>query len=178
MVFALAYILLTAMFITCGNARPGTERAPRHFFLPLAVSALLTLSHRSSPAIGAEMIYSKQLCCWRCPRGYDIARGSRSGLVLTSISSSRPRPSTWHHPVRAAHSTTSGSSAGHALAYMTTRGRHADPVGRRVARHLRTRARVWPAFITALVVALVLTFHANAGLALRGRGLRWSEGLR
>ena len=167
---ALAYILLTAMFVTWAAMRvqERTRPAAPAFFLPLAVYGLLTLVAAMFSVDPREsLIDSKQLVLLAMvPAVYDIARGSRAASVVDVVISIGAATAVYGIiQYGLLHYDNLGQRPQGTLShYMTYSGVVMLILCAAASRVIfGTRARAWPALIMpALVVALVLTFTRNA----------------
>jgi O-antigen ligase len=167
---ALAYILLTAMFITWAAMRvqERTRPAAPAFFLPLVVYGLLTLVASIFSVDPREsLIDSKQLVLLAMvPAVYDIARGSRAASVVDVVISIGAATAVYGIiQYGLLHYDNLGQRPQGTLShYMTYSGVVMLILCAAASRVIfGTRARAWPALVMpALVVALVLTFTRNA----------------
>ena len=167
---ALAYILLTAMFMTWAAMRvqERTRPAAPAFFLPLVVYGLLTLVASIFSVDPREsLIDSKQLVLLAMvPAVYDIARGSRAASVVDVVISIGAATAVYGIiQYGLLHYDNLGQRPQGTLShYMTYSGVVMLILCAAASRVIfGIRARAWPALIMpALVVALVLTFTRNA----------------
>jgi O-antigen ligase len=167
---ALAYILLTAMFIAWGTMRVQERTRPTApvFFLPLLAYGVLTLvASLFSVDPRESLIDSKQLVLLAMiPAVYDIARGARAAAVVDVVISVGAATAVYGIiQYGLLHYDNLGQRPQGTLShYMTYSGVVMLVLCAAASRViLGTRERAWPALVMpALVVALVLTFTRNA----------------
>jgi O-antigen ligase len=167
---ALAYILLTAMFVAWAAMRVQERTRPSApaFFLPLLAYGILTLVAAVFSVDPREsFIDSKQLVLLALvPAVYDVARGSRAASVVDVVISVGAATAVYGIiQYGLLHYDNLGQRPQGTLShYMTYSGVVMLVLCAAAARVIfGTRDRVWPALIMpALVVALVLTFTRNA----------------
>jgi O-antigen ligase len=167
---ALAYILLTAMFMTWAAMRVQERTRPvaPAFFIPLAVYAGLTIVAALFSVDPREsFIDSKQLVLLALvPAVYDIARGSRATAVVDVVISIGAATAVYGIiQYGVLHYDNLGQRPQGTLShYMTYSGVVMLILCAAASRVIfGTRDRAWPALVMpALIVALVLTFTRNA----------------
>jgi O-antigen ligase len=167
---ALAYILLTAMFVAWAAMRVQERTRPvaPAFFIPLVGYGVLTLIASMFSADPAEsFIDSKQLVLLAIvPAVYDIARGQRAASVVDVVISIGAATAVYGIiQYGLLHYDNLGRRPQGTLShYMTYSGVVMLVLGAAGSRVIfGARERAWPALIMpALVVALVLTFTRNA----------------